>query len=260
MILSYKVSGKLSWSGALTMALLAVIALPYWSLAQSANPEPEPVPVAQNNADNDKQKVSGPSPLSTPQHAAPSDEPENDATQIKFTPSTNLTLSPEASHGNGPNSGKILQRVQTWAIRTKLDHVNGLLKVPHLEGRDWQWNDMPELVVQSFLRKDETVHMSSFVPAANGVEDVRPDSPSLRTFRTVNNLVGFYLLEHNDQTNDSFSLRIVQVANDTQPLADIDFDGVTVSGKHGAAVKTPGSSRNSASTLPPNFEALLLPR
>ena len=129
--------------------------------------------------------------------------------------------------------------------------------MPHVEGRDWQWNDTPELVVQSFLRNDEAVHVSGFVPAANGGADVRPDSPSLRTFRTVNNLVGFYLLEHNDQTNVSFSLRIIKVANVTQPLADIDFEGVTVSGKHGAAVKILDSSPNSASTLPPNIETLL---
>ncbi len=53
MILSPNVSGKLSWSGALTIAVLSVIALPYWSLAQPANPEPNAALTAQNNAGND---------------------------------------------------------------------------------------------------------------------------------------------------------------------------------------------------------------
>ena len=41
MILSPNVSGKLSWKGALAMAILAIIALPYWSLAQSAADPPQ---------------------------------------------------------------------------------------------------------------------------------------------------------------------------------------------------------------------------
>jgi len=46
MILSSKVSGNLSWRGALVTAFLAVIALPYWSLAQS-EVDPQPTDVAQ---------------------------------------------------------------------------------------------------------------------------------------------------------------------------------------------------------------------
>ncbi len=52
MILSSNVSGKLSTRGALTMAFLAVIALPYWSLAQSSRPDPFLKPLAQNGPDN----------------------------------------------------------------------------------------------------------------------------------------------------------------------------------------------------------------
>ena len=40
MILSSNFSGNLSWRGAVAMAVLAVIALPYWSMAQSPNGEP----------------------------------------------------------------------------------------------------------------------------------------------------------------------------------------------------------------------------
>jgi len=68
MILSSNVSGKLSWRGALSMAVLAVIALPYWSLAQSANPEPKPI--VQKSANNDTSKAAEsepPEPMTAPQ-------------------------------------------------------------------------------------------------------------------------------------------------------------------------------------------------
>ena len=67
MILSSNVSGKLSWSGALTIAVLSVIAIPYWSLAQSANPEPNLPPIAQSNAEKDTPKEAEPEPMTSPQ-------------------------------------------------------------------------------------------------------------------------------------------------------------------------------------------------
>lgn len=67
MILSYKVSGKLSWRGALTMAFLAVIALPYWSLAQSSKPEPNLPPIVQSNAEKGTPKEAEPEPMTAPQ-------------------------------------------------------------------------------------------------------------------------------------------------------------------------------------------------
>ncbi len=67
MILSSNVSGKLSWPGALAMALLAVIALPYWSLAQSATREPTPTPIAQSAAVKETPKEAEPETMKTPQ-------------------------------------------------------------------------------------------------------------------------------------------------------------------------------------------------
>lgn len=67
MILSSNVSGKLSWRGGLSMAVLAVIALPYWSLAQSANPEPNLPPIVQSNAEKGTPEEAEPEPMTAPQ-------------------------------------------------------------------------------------------------------------------------------------------------------------------------------------------------
>lgn len=59
-ILSSNVSGNLSWRGAVAIAVLAVIAMPYWSLAQSAQREPTPIPTAQSNTVKESQKAAEP--------------------------------------------------------------------------------------------------------------------------------------------------------------------------------------------------------
>lgn len=60
MILSSNVSGNLSWPGAVAMAVLAVIALPYWSLAQSTNLEPSPTLTEQSNTAKESRKATEP--------------------------------------------------------------------------------------------------------------------------------------------------------------------------------------------------------
>jgi beta-lactamase regulating signal transducer with metallopeptidase domain/WD40 repeat protein len=67
MILSSNVSGNLSWPGSLALTVLAVFALPYWSLAQSAPREPTPPPSAQSNALKESPKEAEPEPMKTPQ-------------------------------------------------------------------------------------------------------------------------------------------------------------------------------------------------
>ena len=62
MILSSNVSGKLSWRGALTIAFLAVIALPHWSLAQSSNPEQNQAPIAKSHTEKGTPKGVEPKP------------------------------------------------------------------------------------------------------------------------------------------------------------------------------------------------------
>jgi len=49
------------------MAVLAVISLPYWSLAQSANPEPNLPPIVQSNAEKGTPKEAEPEPMTAPQ-------------------------------------------------------------------------------------------------------------------------------------------------------------------------------------------------
>lgn len=132
-------------------------------------------------------------------------------------------------------SGQWSERTSSWSIRTSRSRANGLLLVPHVDGQAWHWNDRPDLVLTPFARKNEAVHVSGFVPSASGNSDIRPDNPDVQAFRTAHNVVGFYLLEHNDPTNDSLDLTIVHVANCTAPLADQNFDGLHVSGKLGVA-------------------------
>ncbi len=57
MILSSNVSGNLSWRGAVAIAVLAVIALPYWSLAQSTNLEPSPTLAQQSDTAKESRKA-----------------------------------------------------------------------------------------------------------------------------------------------------------------------------------------------------------
>ncbi|HRA88188.1 MAG TPA: M56 family metallopeptidase, partial [Planctomycetaceae bacterium] len=78
--------------------------------------------------------------------------------------------------------GQWKQNVQRWGIRTRLDGVNGLLRVPHTDGAPWKWNNKPDLVIKPFARRDESTRVSGFVPNSGGGLDVRFDSPDVQVF------------------------------------------------------------------------------
>lgn len=133
------------------------------------------------------------------------------------------------------NPSRSIERVQTWSIQTKLEGVNNFLQLPHAEGSEWQWKPSPESVIAPYVRRNDTVLNSGFVPNSDGGKDIKPDSPELKAFRTASNVVGFYLIEHNNLTKDSLRLRICRLAGVKVALADLRIDGEMVDGQAGAS-------------------------
>ncbi len=138
----------------------------------------------------------------------------------------------------GDGSGRMNQHLQTRSVRTNLAHLASGLQ-PRRDG-SWTWKAQPSEVVAPFVRKDETTHVSGFVPHSSDGE-LRQDSPNLHAFRTAENVLGLFLLEQPNALKDEMTLRIVHVANATTPLADVQFaTGDFVSGKNGPAEPPPG--------------------
>ncbi len=85
MILSSNVSGNLSWPGAVAMAVLAAIALPYWSLAQSVNREPTPTLTEQSDTAKKSRKATEP-------------DRDNDSIVVGEKPDTSANKVPSSTH------------------------------------------------------------------------------------------------------------------------------------------------------------------
>lgn len=139
----------------------------------------------------------------------------------------------------GDGSGAMNQQIQIRSVRTNLKLLATGLQ--QQADKSWTWKTLPHDVVSLFERKDETTHVSGFVPDSSSGE-VRADSPVPRPFRTAGNVIGLFLLEQPQPLKDELTLRIVHVAGATTPLADVEYaTGDFVSGKNGPA-KPPGVS------------------
>ena len=140
----------------------------------------------------------------------------------------------------GDGSGAMKQQIQIRSVRTNLKSLASGLQ--QLTDKSWMWRTLPQQVVALFAPKDETTHVSGFVPNSSSVE-VRADSPVLHPFRTAENVLGLFLLEQPQPLKDELTLSIVHVAGATTPLADVKYAaGDFVSGKNGPA-EPPGVSK-----------------